>query len=152
MVLFVAQLEGGSAVKIVRRHRTFRTLIAALALLCLVPTSLAEQVTPSGRVVTRLRARDQPNSKGEVIGYLKPGENAELVKTTGAWREVKAGTWSGFMPSGYTVVLPDEPAPAPTTAAVQPEPATQATKPKAQAGKAVTCGDGQVLTCPSWRC
>lgn len=96
--------------KTVRRPRAFRFLIAALAFGCFVPLANAEQVTPSNRVVTRLRARDQPNAKGEVIGYLKPGDKAELVKTTGAWREVKAASWTGFVPVGYTVVIPDEPA------------------------------------------
>jgi hypothetical protein len=41
---------------------------------------------------------------------LKPGEKADLLRTMGAWREVKAATWTGYVPSGYTTVIPDGPA------------------------------------------
>ena len=125
-------------------RRTIRTLVAALAFFSFVAPALADQVTPNERVKTRLRAKDQPGPEGNVVGYLKPGENAVLVRTTGAWREVKAGTWTGYVPSGYTTVIPDGPTPAPTATA-QPGPATQPTKPKPQAGKTGTCGDGKPL-------
>jgi Predicted hydrolase (metallo-beta-lactamase superfamily) len=124
---------------------TFRTLVATLAFLFFVAPALADQVTPNGRVKTKLRAKDQPGPEGNVVGYLKPGENAVLVRTTGAWREVKAPTWTGYVPSGYTMVIPDGPTPAPIAATVQPGSATQPTKPKPQAGKTGTCGDGKPL-------
>ncbi len=83
---------------------TFRTLVAALAFFSFVAPALADQVTPNELVKTRLRAKDQPSSEGNVVGYLKPGEKADLLRTTGAWREVKAATWTGYVPSGYTTV------------------------------------------------
>jgi len=119
-------------------------LVATLAFFFFAP-AFADQVTPSERVKTRLRAKDQPGPEGNVVGYLKPGEKADLLRTTGAWREVKAATWTGYVPSGYTTVIPDEATPAPPTATVQPKPATQPTKPKPQAGKTGTCGDGKPL-------
>ena len=115
-------------------RRTLRTLVATLAFFFFVAPALADQVTPNGRVKTKLRAKDQPGPEGNVVGYLKPGDKAVLVRTTGAWREVKAGTWTGYVPSGYTTVIP-EPTPAPTAATVQPGPATQPTKPKPRAAK-----------------
>jgi hypothetical protein len=69
-------------VKTVRRPRAFRFLITALAFVCFVPLANAEQVTPSDRVVTRLRARDQPNSKEERLWATSgPHENATLLGT-----------------------------------------------------------------------
>jgi competence protein ComEC len=123
-------------------RRTLGTLVAALAFLFLVPAAFGDQVTPNERVKTRLRAKDQLGPEGNVVGYLKPGDKAVLVRTTGAWREVKAATWTGYVPSGYTTVIPDEPAPSSTTPAVQPKPATNA-KPTSE--KTGTCGDGKVL-------
>jgi hypothetical protein len=58
-------------------RRTLGTLVAALAFFFLVPAALGDQVTPSERVKTRLRAKDQPGPEGNVVGYLKPGEKAE---------------------------------------------------------------------------
>jgi competence protein ComEC len=117
-------------------------VIAALGFFCFLPAALADQVTPNERVTTRLRVRAEASSDAEVVGYLNPGEKAELVKTIGAWREVKATTWAGFVPSGYTSVISDKPAAAPTTATAQPKPAAQ---PKPQADKGKTCGDGKAL-------
>jgi len=118
-------------------RRILRTLVATLAFLFFVAPALADQVTPSERVKTRLRAKDQPGPEGNVVGYLKPGEKADLLRTTGAWREVKAATWTGYVPSGYTTVIPDEPTPAPTAATVQPKPATQPTTSKIPAGDSI---------------
>jgi hypothetical protein len=58
-------------------RRILRALVAALAFSFLVPAALADQVTPNGRVKTKLRAKDQPGPEGNVVGYLKPGEKAE---------------------------------------------------------------------------
>jgi len=58
-------------------RRILRTLVATLAFLFFVAPALADQVTPNERVKTRLRAKDQPGSEGNVVGYLKPGEKAE---------------------------------------------------------------------------
>jgi endonuclease G len=62
-------------------------------------------------------------SDAEVVGYLKPGEKAELVKTVGAWREIKLTDTTGFVPSSYTTVVPDgQPPPSTTTTTTLPMP------------------------------
>ena len=90
-------------------------MIAALAFFCFIPLALADQVTPSERVTTQLRVRADAASDAEVVGYLKPGEKAELVKTMGAWRKIKLTDTTGYVSTSYTTVSPDaKPGPAPS--------------------------------------
>jgi len=90
-----------------------RSLCAIIVLLTVgisVP-ALADDVTPNDRVETRLRVRMEPNTDitTPVIGFLEPGQTAELIDdTVSYWYEIRldSGT-SGYVSKAYSRVIPD---------------------------------------------
>jgi len=97
--------------------------LLASVLLLAASAAWAEQVTPNDRVTSRLRVRSEAKSDGGLVGYLKPGETAELVKTMGGWREIKFAGSTGYVASTYTTVVPDGSSVSPAAAVSLPMPA-----------------------------
>jgi len=64
----------------------------------------AASVTPSDRVTDPINVRDQPTSKGsEVIGALRPGEQADLLETIPRWYMVQlADGTEGYVSKAWT--------------------------------------------------
>lgn len=89
-----------------RRPQLLPALLT-LSLLLATSAAWADQVTPNDRVTTRLRVRAEASSDAEIVGYLKPGDQVPLVKTSGAWREVQLPDTTGYVASSYTTVVPD---------------------------------------------
>lgn len=93
-----------------RRRIAFRIVIAALGFFWFLPAAHADEVTPNERVTSKLKVRAEAKSSADVVGYLKPGDKADLVKTVGAWREIKFQTTTGYVSSSFTTVVTIGPA------------------------------------------
>jgi competence protein ComEC len=88
-------------------HQASRTILAAvvLALISSVPSVLADTVTPTARAVHGVVVRARASVDSDRVGALSPGESAELIETTGAWRKVQLGNGTtGFVSSAWTEV------------------------------------------------
>ena len=97
--------------------------LLALVLLLAASAAWADQVTPNDRVSSRLLVRSEAKSDAEIVGYLKTHDKVPLIKTTGAWREVKLPDTTGFVASSYSTVIPDGIPESPATAVTLPMPA-----------------------------
>ena len=89
--------------------RVRRPEVATIALLCtLAAPALAELVTPSERVTTRLNVRKAAVGGSRVVGAMRPGDEAELVSTGSGWHRVRLENGTvGFVSVAFTNVLPD---------------------------------------------
>lgn len=93
---------------------------------CILPLSAAaEFVVPIESVEEYVNVRMVPDDRSEIVGRLYQGDSALLVKSTPEWHEIQiAGGATGFISTGWTVVVDQWPMPAPAeesaVAAVQP--------------------------------
>ena len=89
-----------------------------LALISLVLSSLwlaaaaarADRVTPSERVETRLRVREEPHGQSTIVGHLAPGESLPLRASIPHWFEVvMPDGQAGFVSKSFSIRIADAP-------------------------------------------
>jgi hypothetical protein len=84
-------------------------LAPCLVAACLLgPAAVADRVTPSDRVESRLRIREAPDGDAVVVGFLMPGESLPLRTSVPSWHEIElASGISGFVSKSWSRVVPD---------------------------------------------
>jgi hypothetical protein len=88
--------------------RISRLLLLALLGCAIAAPAVAERVTPSERVKSRLNVREQGSGGSRVVGALRPGDEVALLGTEQGWHRVRLPDGKvGFVSAGYTLVLPD---------------------------------------------
>lgn len=89
-------------------------LILVLLALCGFPlTSLADKVVPSNRVTNHVNVRAEPASSADIVGALKPGEEATLITSVSGWHKIRLSNGiEGFVSKSWTTIIPDSGAPA----------------------------------------
>ncbi len=109
------------------RATSLRAAQATLLVCVLATPALADRVTPSERVKSRLNVRQAAVSGSRVVGSMRPGDEAELIVSQSGWHRVRLidGT-HGFVSAAFTEVLVDPeleeiPTPPVSLAAVAPE-------------------------------
>lgn len=67
----------------------------------------ADTVTPSDRVETRLRVRETASTDSAIVGFLDPGESAELSESVPRWYKIQLSDGTiGFVSKGWSNVIP----------------------------------------------
>lgn len=87
---------------------TLRAIALGLFLTALAGPSLAELVTPSDQVKSRLNVRAKGVTGSRVVGALRPGDTVTLLATQNGWHQVRLEDGAtGFVSAAYTELLPD---------------------------------------------
>jgi len=82
--------------------------VGILILLSFIPRSFADQVTPSGRVISHLNVRQNPDVNSDVVGKLKPNETAELLESVPYWYKIRLNNGTqGFVSKAWAVKVAD---------------------------------------------
>src|SRR5262249_14495174 len=88
--------------------------ISFLLIVCLPFALLADVVTPTDDVTTRVIVHQTPSGQSDRVGNLTPGQQAELIGSVPNWYEVRlANGLTGFVPKRWTRVIATVPAPPP---------------------------------------
>lgn len=77
----------------------------------------ADSVVPRGRVVNGVNVRQQASSDSPIVGFLRPGESLEFIKSVPRWYKVRVGpAEAGFVSKSFTLRLPQPEGAAPLPA------------------------------------
>ena len=80
-----------------------RFLIFFTALVCSA-VSIADTITPSDRVTSGVRVREQATSTSNTVDFLRPGDVAEFIGSEGRYYHVRlADGREGFVSKSWTV-------------------------------------------------
>lgn len=89
-----------------------RTVVCVLLAL-LSQLAWADRVVPSNRVESQLRVRAQPNSSSPTVGYLEPGDSAQLDDRIPHWYGITLDNGTrGYVSKAWSQVIADSVAPA----------------------------------------
>ena len=90
-------------------HRVTASVLVLLSLGLSMQPALADRVTPSDRVETRLRIRQSPDGDSPIIGHLLPGESLPFRASRPNWFELEMPDGqSGFVSKGFSTRIPDQ--------------------------------------------
>src|SRR5262249_48993198 len=92
-----------------------RKYFILLAFACLVcsPLILADTVTPTSEVTSRVVVRADASASAAEVGSLRPGESAELLGSVPRWHRVRLANGTiGFVAKRWTKAIPAGPVPA----------------------------------------
>jgi endonuclease/exonuclease/phosphatase family protein len=85
-----------------------RKILVGICLIAFAQPALADKVTPSERVETRLRIRDVADGQAQVIGHILPGQALALRATIPNWYEVELPNGQrGFVNKAWATLVPD---------------------------------------------
>jgi hypothetical protein len=85
----------------------WKTVVCAMLLSC-TQIAIADKVTPSDRVETRLRIRLAPDGTTPVVGHLLPGESLPLRSSISNWYEVELTNGQrGFVSKAWAALIAD---------------------------------------------
>jgi len=87
--------------------------LVCVVLVLVLNVAWADRVVPSNRVETQLKLRAAPNGSSVTVGFLEPGDSAQLVESVPNWHHIRLDNGTqGYVSKAWSLVVSDSAPPA----------------------------------------